>query len=186
MKNDDPRIIQVTEDVVNRLRSAPPPPAVSNALPDITLPPVPVPGASSSEDGINENLPNLPPGGPTRYAETAGVLSVNREGKPIIETVTAYQVRQQKEAELRKNDILWGNKLKDLEIRYATSAFASQEEFDSKLEKLKSLVPKIREVPCKSLSSKVAECYSSNPNQPLRCSEEVKHFAQCVEQARAA
>jgi hypothetical protein len=111
---------------------------------------------------------------------------VNREGKPIIETVTAYQVRQQKEAELRKNDILWGNKLKDLEIRYATSAFASQEEFDSKLEKLKSLVPKIREVPCKSLSSKVAECYSSNPNQPLRCSEEVKHFAQCVEQARAA
>lgn len=179
MKNDDPRIIQVTEDVVNRLRSAPAP-VVASALPDIPSPPVP-------ESGDENVQPVLPSGGqPQRYTETAGILSVNRDGKPIIETVTAYHVRQQKDAEIRNNDLLWGNKLKDLETRYASSAFASQEEFGTKLDKLKTLVPKVQEVPCKSLSSKVAECYSSNPNQPLRCSEEVKHFARCVEQAQAA
>ena len=161
-----------------------------------------------------------------RRLPAAGLLNIGPDGAPVIETVTAYEVRKQKEEELRQNDRVWGSKLRELEKRvsknslifcitfvlscwfdsrvtdilnffiafqfrrslcfqYAASAFASQEEFNTKLEKLQSLVPQRRPNPCNNLSAKVAECYSSNPTQPLRCSEEVKQFAQCVERVRA-
>jgi hypothetical protein len=39
------------------------------------------------------------------------------KGFPVVETVTAYEVRQQKDQELRQNDEFWTTKLRDLEAR---------------------------------------------------------------------
>lgn len=38
----------------------------------------------------------------------------------MLETITAYEVRQQKDQEMRDNDVFWASKLKELEARVRT------------------------------------------------------------------
>ena len=45
------------------------------------------------------------------------LLSVGSGGQQILETVSALQVRQEKEQEIIANDIYWGTKLRELEAR---------------------------------------------------------------------
>lgn len=71
--------------------------------------------------------------------------------------------------------------MKSLFYQYVTSAFTSEQEFSSQLEKLRSLMPKQREPICRDISPKVADCYAANPTQVLKCSDLVKDFARCVE-----
>ena len=56
-------------------------------------------------------------GSSSRNVQTAGILNLGLDGRPVIETVSAYQVRQQKEEEIRRNDQLWIGKLRELESK---------------------------------------------------------------------
>lgn len=57
---------------------------------------------------------------------------------------------------------------------------SAEEEFRRKLAALEKLNPGKKEDKCKDFSVKVAECYSNHPTQLLRCSKQVKDFAECA------
>lgn len=61
--------------------------------------------------------PTAPPATAAQTAPPSGLLTAVGRGVPVIETVTAYEVRQEKDKELRENDAFWGRKLKELEAR---------------------------------------------------------------------
>jgi len=181
MRNEEPHIIEVTNDVINRLRSgAQPAPTLLGTIEQPTKPLPPPPQAQQVP--VGESGQTLGPAvGTVPIPKDPLALSVNTSGQQIFETVSAIQVRQEKDEELRQNDFIWRSKLKELEARYVSSAFASDQEFNTELDKLEKLVPKKREPICRDLSLKVSECYATHPNQSLKCSEVVQEFSRCVE-----
>ncbi len=77
--------------------------------------------APTVSDIVNPNPPPPPPpatsGVVAQTVPPSGLLTVGAKGVPIVETITAYEVRQQKDLELRDNDAFWASKLKELEAR---------------------------------------------------------------------
>jgi len=161
--NDDPRIIQVSEDVVRRLKSS-----------TASQQPPPEEKLLSNTQQETYSVPQVP-------RQENVILGFGRDGLPTIETISALEMRKQKEAELRENDKFWRGKLQDIEARYIKSEVAAGQEFSERLTRLSALVPQKGEDKCKELSLKVAECYKTNPTQTLMCSVVVKEFAKCVE-----
>jgi len=181
-RNPEPhaKIIQITEEVAQRMtqRHGKPAEPAPEQKPAAANKPVEQRPPTVS-DIVNPNPP--PSAQATQTASPSGLLTVGARGVPIIETITAYEVRQQKEQEIRDNDAFWASKLKELEARYVASAFVADEEFTKEVEKLDKLVPKPKAPVCQDVSAKVAKCYNENPKEPLRCSDVVKEFAVCVE-----
>ncbi|CAL8082619.1 unnamed protein product [Orchesella dallaii] len=180
-RNPEPqaKIIQITEEVAQRMTQRHGKPAEPAAEQKPATPAKPVEQRPPTVSDIVN--PNPPPAAVAQTAPPSGLLTVGARGVPIIETITAYEVRQQKEQEIRDNDEFWGSKLKELEARYVASAFVADAEFTKEVEKLDKLVPKPREPVCQDVSAKVAKCYSEHTKQPLKCSDVVKEFAVCVE-----
>lgn len=81
--------------------------------------------APTVSDFVNPNPPPPPPpatasvvsSGAAQTIPPSGLLTAGSKGVPVIETVTAYEVRQQKDLEMRDNDVFWASKLKELEAR---------------------------------------------------------------------
>lgn len=77
--------------------------------------------APTVSDIVNPNPPPPPPpatsGIVAQTVPPSGLLTAGTKGVPIVETITAYEVRQQKDQELRDNDAFWASKLKELEAR---------------------------------------------------------------------
>jgi len=171
IKNPEPpgNIIKITEDVARRLTSRGE--AKSPATQE-------QPGARTEAE-YRKPEPVQPQ--TASQVPQQGLLNVGAKGFPVVETVTAYEVRQQKEAELRQNDEFWTSKLMDLEARYVAAAFAAEGVFNKELEKLDTLVPKPKEPVCQDYTHKIAQCYKENSGQALKCSDVVREFALCVE-----
>jgi len=181
-RNPEPpaKIIQITEEVASRMTNRYGKPSEAKSEPTPAAAPKPVEQrAPTVTDIVNPSPP--PPTGGALTVPPSGLLTTGLRGVPILETVTAYEVRQQKDQEMRENDALWASKLKELEARYVASAFVADAEFKKEVDKLDKLVPKPKEPVCQDVSAKVAQCYSANGKQPLRCSDVVKEFAICVE-----
>jgi len=170
MKNPEPpgKIIQITEDVARRMTSRHGGKS---------------PAAEEQQGAKTESEYRKPESQPQTSSQVPqqGLLNVGAKGFPVVETVTAYEVRRQKEEELRQNDEFWTSKLKDLEARYVAAAFAAEGVFNKELEKLDKLVPKPKEPVCQDYTHKVAQCYKENSSQALKCSDVVREFALCVE-----
>jgi len=180
VRNDDPRIFQVSEDVVRRLKST----TASAAEPSGSQKTQEPPKEERNESQHSQvPQPNVAAPAAPRYENI--VLGFSGEGQTTIETVSALDVRKQKEVELRANDKFWREKLRDIEARYIQAEFDAGEEFSKQLTKLSALVPEKGEEKCKVVSTKVAECYRAHPTETLKCSELVKQFAKCVEQGNA-
>jgi len=168
IKNPEPpgKIIQITEDVARRMTSR-----YGGKSP----------AAAEEQQGAKAEAEYRAPEQTSSQVPQQGLLNVGMKGFPVVETVTAYEVRQQKEEELRQNDEFWTSKLKDLEARYVAAAFAAEGVFNKELEKLDNLVPKPKEPVCQDYTHKVAQCYTENSSQALKCSAVVREFALCVE-----
>jgi len=174
IKNPEPpgKIIQITEDVAKRMTQRygqSPVTGEQQAKAEAEQRP-----AQSTE---MRSVPNPNPSQITQH----GILNVGSKGIPVVETVGAYEVRQQKDHELRQNDEFWSVKLRDLEARYVAAAFAAEGEFNKELEKLDKLVPQPQAPVCQDFTVKVAQCYQENSKQALKCSDIVREFALCVE-----
>jgi len=184
-RNPEPpaKIIQITEEVAARMTSryGKSSESTSESTSAAGSKPAEAPKqkAPTVSDIVNPNPP--PTTGGAQTVPSGGLLTTGARGVPILETITAYEVRQQKDQELRDNDAFWASKLKELEARYVASAFVADAEFKKEVEKLDKLVPKPKEPVCQDVSAKVAQCYSEHGKQPLRCSDVVKEFAICVE-----
>jgi coiled-coil-helix-coiled-coil-helix domain-containing protein 3 len=174
VRNDDPRIIQVSEDVVRRLKS-------SGSGDNRGSQQYREEKTSSSESQTpTQPQPQPMYPSPQIFDPQSYVLGFGASGQPTIETISALEVRKQKEEELKANDEFWRQKLREIEQRYVKAEVAVGDEFNRQLAKLSALVPVQGEQKCKEMSTKVAECYRTHPNQPLKCSGVVKEFAKCV------
>lgn len=122
-------------------------------------------------------------------------------------TMTAMQVRKEKEAELMKNDQYWANRLKNQEAEFLKNSKIMEKEFsetvswtwqcESDVTRISLQVSDVKKrfaqpslasqlPPCQDLKSKIVECYRKNPTETLKCAEVVSNFLDCVNSSRIA
>jgi len=105
-------------------------------------------------------------------------------------TITALQVRKEKEAALFANDQYWANRLKNQEAEFLKNSKIMEQEFNDTVSAVKNrfATPSLASQlpPCQDLKNKVIECYRKNPTETLKCSAEVRQFVDGVNSSRTA
>lgn len=105
-------------------------------------------------------------------------------------TITALQMQQQREQELKNQNQYWKNRLKSVEKRYSEITNTLDQEYKKAAAKLHTVDQKNMNIeddvqPCAESSTKVLKCYQEHPNEILMCSKLVEEFSNCVDQRRA-
>jgi len=101
--------------------------------------------------------------------------------------LTALKIRKDKESEIRNIEEYWRNQLSNLTNEYERLRQLAESEFHASVSDVKSYYAKesFSNV-CSVPKEEVLNCYLANKEQPLNCSEHVKHFKACAEQFRLA
>lgn len=74
---------------------------------------------------------------------------------------------------------------KDMLSKFSKREKELKDEFNHSVQELECKIKPLQQSPiCHDKQSKVLECYKLHKQQPLKCSQEVKDFAQCVQSAR--
>uniref|UniRef100_T1PCM7 CHCH domain protein n=1 Tax=Musca domestica TaxID=7370 RepID=T1PCM7_MUSDO len=178
MDNPTPAgVIDISDDVVNRLKtgiskqakenakaqqsSTPPPPPPKQEAPKAK--PVPPPPAPTI---VYQNPP------PVVYSAPAGT------------TFSASDMRRQKEIELQQNDAMWKQRMANLEQTLKKTNAIMEKEYSSAVEDVRkrfaSASPIHQLPPCQDLKAQVIACYRAHPGETLKCAEEVAAFRNCV------
>ncbi|XP_055586626.1 MICOS complex subunit MIC19 [Uranotaenia lowii] len=156
--NDSPvGVIEISEDVVNRIKSGLHPKEVKNQ--------------PSGEGKGPSSYPNpMPP-------STDGIY-----GEP---SITSMQVLRQKEQELRANDIYWTKRLQNLESNLKKTNQILEKEYNDAIvdvkKRFESSAVDHQLPPCQELKAKVIDCYKKNHYETLQCAPDVKAFTDCVD-----
>ena len=107
---------------------------------------------------------------------------------PIGATVTALEVRRQKEIELQQNDAMWQQRLTQLEQMLNKTNSIMEQEYSSAVEDVRKRFSNASPVhqlpPCQDLKAKVISCYQNHRGETLNCAEEVACFRNCVSEHR--
>ncbi|XP_012232006.2 MICOS complex subunit MIC25 [Linepithema humile] len=139
----------------------------------------------SSSDRSSTPLQRPPPPAAT-IAQTADTTS----GQPAYYypeiTISALQMQQQKENELRQQEEYWQRRLQNLEDGYQNVTRVLENEYKKAISE--TSVPKAGQPadiqgimqPCLESSSKLVKCYQDHPKQTLKCSNLVEEFSNCV------
>ncbi|XP_052900658.1 MICOS complex subunit MIC25 [Anopheles moucheti] len=177
VNNDSPAgLIDISDDVVQRLKSGLPSKAQGrNADAQQHQP-----AQQGSDDG------SAPPvRGPSSYPNPPVPPSIVYQGE---HPLTSMQVLQEKERELRENDVYWTQRLKALEANLAKTNQVLEKEYSDAVSDVKkrfaTTAVQQQLPPCQDLKAQVIACYRQNPHETLRCAEEVKQFTDCVNQHR--
>lgn len=103
-------------------------------------------------------------------------------------TITALEVRRQKEQELRNNDLYWAKRLAQLEQTLQKTNSILEKEYNAAVDDVRSrfqnAAPQHQLPPCKDFKEKLIACYKQNPTETLVCSQQVAEFMQCVDRHR--
>lgn len=169
MNNDSPAgLIDISDDVVQRLKSGLPSKAQGRT-------------DSQQSGGANSNVPSSTGSGPSSYPNPPVPPSVMYQDELPF---TSMQVRQEKERELRENDVYWTQRLKALEANLAQTNQVMEKEYSDAVADVKkrfaTSAVQQQLPPCQDLKAKVIACYRKHPQETLRCAEDVQQFADCV------
>lgn len=101
-------------------------------------------------------------------------------------TISALQMQQQKEQELKQQEQYWQRRLQNLENGYQKVTRVLEEEYKKAIEE--TSVPAGQQSidiqgiiqPCLDNSSKIVKCYQDHPKETLKCSSLVEEFSNCV------
>uniref|UniRef100_A0A2M4AF17 Putative head-elevated expression protein n=1 Tax=Anopheles triannulatus TaxID=58253 RepID=A0A2M4AF17_9DIPT len=161
-------LIDISDDVVKRMKNSSPSSSHSQQ-PDAS--------PQAAADGIDARAGS----GPSSYPNPSqSANSVFHGELPL----TSLQVRQEKERELRENDIYWTKRLKALEANLKQTNQVLEKEYNAAVADVKKRfeTSAVRQQlpPCQDLKAKVIECYRANPSETLRCANEVQQFTDCV------
>ncbi len=119
--------------------------------------------------------------GPSPQQQTTTVYY----GEP---TITALEVRRQKEQELRNNDLYWAKRLAQLEQTLQKTNSILEKEYNAAVDDVRSrfqnAAPQHQLPPCKDFKEKLIACYKQHPTETLICSQQVVEFMQCVDRHR--
>ncbi|PIK47470.1 putative MICOS complex subunit Mic19 [Apostichopus japonicus] len=89
------------------------------------------------------------------------------------------------QSRLNATERKWQERLKTVEDRNANTFEINAEEFKKAAEEVEAKFIKQSHVPiCQNLQDEVVKCFTENPTQTLKCSQQVKDFTRCVDQAR--
>ncbi|CAD7093872.1 unnamed protein product [Hermetia illucens] len=184
MENPTPAgVIDISDAVVHRLRNnlakgetatkekpSPSTDGAGNAKQPKPVPP-PSPGV-----GIPSSYPS-----PGRYSQAAFVQE--HGGEP---TITAIEVRRQKDAELAQNDLYWRRRMAQHEQTLNKTNAIMEKEYSAAIEdvraRFQNAPPTHQLPPCQDLKSQLIECYRAHPSESLKCAEKVTAFTNCTRQ----
>lgn len=126
-------------------------------------------------------------GGPESRQDMVPAPAYQQQGCTVA-SLTALQVQQCKEEELRKNDEYWLQRLHRQQESHKAMDRHMMQEYDQAVSDVNCSLFKVPdpndEVPCRSSKDTVAKCYKQNRGQPLKCIQEVLAFQACVDVKR--
>lgn len=139
--------------------------------------------------GVQPSYPMpLPSGVPIPYAQDIPSNGVAVYHYPEF-TISALEIQQQKEEELKSQDQYWQRRLQNLERNHEKINAVIETEYKKAMEEFsdgeKVQVSRAPRPPCVEHSNKVLKCYQENPKEILKCSNLVEQFSNCVDQRRA-
>lgn len=158
---EDATVIVVTENVIDRLQDIKPP----------TSSYVPV-------------SPPSPPPQPPQPKETPVTSTETVTGTVY---VTSHQIRNHIDAAIEDNNAYWQNRMRVLRDGYDRINSELKSEYDKAITEVNQswgkqfLASEKNDLEsCKQMKQEVIQCYNSNRDRSLLCSEQVKNFNQCV------
>jgi len=166
--NDNPvGVVDISDAVVQRLKNQHS--KIQNAEQKYAEP--------SAVSGTAQSSPQIP----STLTSPPQVTTVYY-GEP---TITALEVRRQKEQELRNNDLYWAKRLTHLEQTLQKTNSILEKEYNAAVDDVRSRFqnasPQHQLPPGKDLKEKLVACYKQHPTETLMCSSQVKEFMQCVD-----
>lgn len=127
-----------------------------------------------------ETITPLPHAPPIVYQNPTPVYTPT----PVGTTMTALDVRRQKEIELQQNDAMWRQRMSQLEAMLKKTNSIMENEYSTAVEdvrkRFENAAPVHQLPPCQDLKAKVIACYKQNPGETLNCADEVAQFRYCV------
>jgi MICOS complex subunit MIC19 len=149
-------------------------------------------GARTRTDRESSDIIGTPIQRPTPPSATTVTPQASElaSGQPVYYselTMSALQVQQQMEEELKQQDQYWQKRLQNLEDGYQKVNRVLKDEYKkatSEISVAKS-GQKIVDVqstvqPCLENSNKVLKCFQDHPKETLKCSNLVEEFSNCV------
>jgi len=164
--NDNPvGVVDISDAVVQRLKNQHS--KIQSAEQKYADPP---PGTAPSASQIPATFTSAPQTTTVYYGEP---------------TITALEVRRQKEQELRNNDLYWAKRLTQLEQSLQKTNSILEKEYNAAIDDVRSRFqnasPQHQLPPCKDFKDKLVACYKQHPTETLMCSQHVVEFMQCVD-----
>ncbi|XP_011173375.1 uncharacterized protein LOC105205652 [Solenopsis invicta] len=135
---------------------------------------------------------------PIQQSAPSGVTTVSPQasqeatpGQPVYYypelTMSALQMQQQMEEELKRQDQYWQRRLRNLEDGYQRINRVLEDEYKKAASETSVANPgqKIADIqntvqPCLENSNKVLKCFQDHPKETLKCSNLVEEFSHCV------
>uniref|UniRef100_A0A2M4C017 Putative head-elevated expression protein n=1 Tax=Anopheles marajoara TaxID=58244 RepID=A0A2M4C017_9DIPT len=165
-------LIDISDDVVKRMKNSSSSSSSQSQQPDASP-------QSAADDGADARSGHGP--SPSSYPNPSPSAAAVFHGELPL---TSLQVRQEKERELRENDIYWTKRMKALEANLKQTNQVLEKEYNAAVADVKKRfeTSAVRQQlpPCQDLKAKVIECYRANPSETLRCANEVQQFTDCV------
>lgn len=95
-------------------------------------------------------------------------------------------LRQQHEAEIRGMERSWKGQINELNRQNKELWKSANEKLAVNLTEIEQKYAKQQKCDpiCQESEQKVIECYQENKSQPLKCSQQVKQFINCVHDVR--
>jgi len=125
------------------------------------------------------NMPSLP----AQTAAQAAKLPTLQRLSPDM-SLTALQVRQQKEAEIKELEDQWRNRLKTQEEKFVKAGKITEENYNQALSDVERFFKKPHGPVCQDNQREVLKCFKDNVERPLECAKLVQAFSRCVEVTR--
>lgn len=189
MSDEASGVIKISDSVVDRLRNEleKPPSNSSNSSqsakppePEVNqTPPPPPPPPAPKEEPVEAPAP--PPQAPIPNQ------------KPIIQYVerdpslSSLRVKAEKEKEMAEAETYWRKRFVQQEQEHTALTHLQTNHLKVTAEKLSKMFATEKCPPiCLEEREAVLQCYKSNPNRTLMCSDVVKNFSRCVHSARMA
>ncbi|XP_014470399.1 PREDICTED: uncharacterized protein LOC106742193 [Dinoponera quadriceps] len=172
---DEIGVIKVSNSLVQRIAQREKAKASEEAASDARTPTTPAEysPAPPATTFVPPATPNSTPGHPVYYYPEL--------------TMSAHQIQQQKEQELKQQEQYWRRRLQNVDDSYQKINRILTEEYQKTLAEtspatagqstagIQSTVQ-----PCIENSSKVLKCFQSHPKETLACSSLVEEFSNCV------
>ncbi|TMW47960.1 hypothetical protein DOY81_006961 [Sarcophaga bullata] len=176
MDNPTPAgVIDISDDVVNRLKLGITKQAKENAKTEAPKKEAPTKQASVTPPAAT------PARQPTVvYQNAPSVVYTTPSGH----TLSAMDMRRQKEIELQQNDAMWRQRMAQLEETLKKTNAIMENEYSSAVEDVRKRFATASPIhqlpPCQELKAQVIACYRAHPGETLKCAEEVAAFRNCV------